>query len=209
MKLKFILVAGLAFSAQTAFATDGPVKMHPIKDYCVKYDLSGSMVSGTSEIFSRNYGRIVVTRDNIKTGFGGFSKSQISHKTAIGDVIYNIDQKKMTGTRTNLDNPMSGNLKNVDQKDFANSMISALGYVDTGADKTVAGSLCNVYSGQLGTACFTPKGVALETSTFGTSMIANYFEEGCRGDDADFTLYKRAKISEGPDVNEIMKMLGR
>ena len=196
-----------ALLSQYAFAADGPVKLHPLKDYCVKYDLSGSMVSGTSEIYSRDYGRIVVTKDETKIGFGGFSKTQTSHITTIGPDIYNINPKKMTGQKAK--NPVYDSVKDADQKDLANSVIGALGYTDTGADKTVAGTLCNVYSGPLGSACFTPKGVALETNVMGTSMFATYYEEGCRGDDADFTLYKRAKITDAPDISEILKMMGQ
>ena len=207
MRRKFILSASLALCASTALAADGPVKMHPVKDYCVKYDLSGSMVSGTSEIYSRDYGRIIVTKDNTKAGFGGFSQTTISHNTTIGPDIYNINPATMTGSKAK--NPVYDSVKNVDQKDLANSTLTALGYTDTGTDKTIAGTMCNVYSGQLGTACFTPTGVALETNVMGTSMVANYYQEGCRGDDADFTLYKRAKITDAPDMSEIMKMMGR
>ena len=207
MKYTLLLAFGLSLSASIAFAAEGPVKMSPIKDYCVKYDLFGPMVNGTSEIYSRDYGRIIVTKDKTKTGFGGFSKTKESHNTTIGPDIYNINPKKMTGSKAK--NPVYDSVKDMDQKNLANSTITALGYSDTGVDKTIAGTMCNVYSGQLGQACFTPKGVALETNVMGTSMLANYYKEGCRGDDADFTLYKRAKIIDAPDISEIMKMLGK
>jgi len=207
MKLSLILAASLALCASAAMAADGPVKLHPVKDYCLKSTLSGSMVSGTSETYSRDYGRIVVTKDKTKAGFGGFSQTTESHNTTIGPDIYNINPKTMTGSKAK--NPVYDTVKNADQKNLANSTITALGYTDTGVDKTIVGTMCNVYSGPLGSACFTPRGVALETNVMGTSMIATYYKEGCRGDDADFTLYKRAKITDAPDISEILKMMGQ
>ncbi len=173
------------------------LKLHPLKQYCVEYNHEGTL-SGTSKQCIRDWGAETFTIENLKVGFAGITQDQNAHKIVIGKKVYNIDPSKMTGTVT--DNPFYDALSQADPENLSNSMMNALQMEDTGEDKEVAGTMCNVMkSAQVGSACFTDDMVMLEQDVMGVRQIATSVDLSSGGSDADYRLYEKATITDGPD----------
>lgn len=124
----------------------------------------------------------------------------------IGKKVYNIDPEKMTGTVT--DNPFYDTLSQADPEQLSQSMLNAMQLLDTGEDKEVAGTMCNIMqSSQDGSACFTDDMVMLEQDVMGVRQIATSVDLDSGGSDSDYHLYEKATITEGPDVGAILDNL--
>ena len=182
------------------------IKFHPEKQFCVEYSHEGTL-SGTSKNCSRNWGAESVTIENMKIGIGGFSQEQNSHKITIGDTIYVIDPAKMTGTKTK--NPIYKDLSKTDPIQLGKAMMEQLQMNDTGEDKDIAGISCNVLKSDAlgGGGCFTDNMVMLELDMMGAKQVATKVDLNSGGDDADYRLYEKAEITDGPDVGAIMDQL--
>ncbi|MBV1918438.1 MAG: hypothetical protein KUG65_10330 [Sphingomonadaceae bacterium] len=181
------------------------IKFHPQEEFCVEYNHSG-MISGTSKQCMRKWGTEIVAIEKFVVGMGGFSQQKNAHNITLGDQIYVIDPVKMTGTVTK--NPLFEGLSETDPIALGKAMMASWNMNDTGADKTIAGTQCNVMdSPQMGSVCLTDNMVMLEQSFMGTSQIATKVDLTSGGDEADYLLYKKAKLTDGPDVAKILEAL--
>ncbi len=186
----------------------GGLKFHPLKQFCVEYAHSGSMMNGTSKMCSRKYGRETFTISNFEIGIAGITQSQNQHAITIEDKIYNIDRVKMTGMVA--ENPNYDLMKGSQGQDLAQSFFQIMDYTDTGEIKTIAGTKCNVFiSPSVGTACLTPDAVMLEQNFMGMGQVATSFTKSNGGDNADYMLYKKMTISEAPNLEDIMGKMGQ
>lgn len=188
------------------------VKLHPLKQFCVNYKMTGKMIKGTSEECSDNYGNKRYEIEHSKVGFGGFSQKQNTHKIYDGDKIKVIDLDKNTVTIAT--NPayddIKESMKNADPKDVSASFIAAIGFIPTDKHKTIAEHDCLVYeSPQIGKMCMTPDGVILEQKAMGVGKIATAVSLNSSGDPANYTADKNLPVTEAPDVGSILENLGR
>ena len=210
MKLTLILVASMAMTLglpANHAAADGSIKLHPIKQYCVDYTHTGPMMGGTSKMCSRKFGLESYTISKTTISVFGITQEDNKHTIVMGKKIYNINPATMTGTV--IDNPMYDVIAKKKSQDLAQGIFDAMDYRDTGVEKDIAGTKCKVFaSAQVGTACLTPKAVMLEQEVMGVGQVATRYTESESGNDADYDLYKKAKISELPNLQEIMKKMG-
>ena len=181
------------------------VKFHPQENFCVEYEASGP-ISGTSLECMRNWGTERVEIEDYEIGFGGFTQTQNAHNIYIGDQIYNINPDTLTGTVTT--NPLYQDLSETDAIALGQAMMEDMGMVDSGEDKEIAGLSCNVMtSPQLGSVCLTDNVVMLEQNFAGQNRIATSVDLTSGGPDENYTLFERAEITEGPDVEAILEGL--
>ena len=197
-----------AFSARSSADDSTPI-LHPVEAACIEYEMSGQMQQGTSTRCHRDFAYEQYEIQNISIGFGGFSQSQNKHNIIIGNTIYSIDLDTNTGTQTI--NPMYDGivaaLQDTDPADMADAFIAAMGFTATGATKTVADTICNMYSsGMMGTMCLTDNGLLLEQSVMGTTQTAVSVSIGEGGDDDNYTLYQTVPITDGPDLSNMLNL---
>ena len=205
-----IIATPLLMFSLTCYSKEGSsIKMSIPKQFCVEYKMTGKMIQGTTRTCARDYGKESFTITKSKIGFGNFTKKEHKHSITINQKIYNIDPVKMTGTVT--DNPMAESIKSGDSEAMAQQMIESMNYIDTGKVKTIIGNVCRVYESQMaGTACFTDRAVMLEQEMLGMGgQIAIFYSETESGNDEDYTLYKKIKIVDVPNFNDILKNLRR
>ena len=191
------------------------IRLHPVKEACITYEMTGEMMSGTTTRCHRKWAFEQYEIQDFSVGFGGFTQAQKSHSITIGDTIYAIDVEAGTGTKTT--NPMYADLveemKDADVDDMTTAFISALGMQRTDQTKTIANTKCRVYqSQQMGTVCMTDDGLMLETVFMGMGQIATSVKKGDGGDSANYELYKKVTITDGPDLSQglegLMEQLG-
>jgi len=204
-----------ACGGQNAQAPDGEtgdgedaetfVKFHPQENFCVTYEQSG-MLSGTSTECMRKWGTERVEIEDFVVGIGGMTQPQKAHKIYIGDKIYNIDTDAMTGTVTT--NPLYQNLSQTDPVALGEAMMASWGMVDSGEDKDIAGTQCNVMnSPQMGSVCLTDNLVMLEQTFMGTTKTATAVDLTSGGPDSNYSLFEQVELTEGPDVGAILETL--
>ena len=201
--MKTLIFISLAFLMLNITTQAGNPKLHPVKEMCVHYELTGQMQNGSQITCHRDYGYEKYDIMNITIGVAGFTQSQNTHNITIGETIYAIDLDKNSGTKTS--NPMYHNIASAmegkDPDEMSDTFIASMGYQATGESKNIADHECNVYSGQLGTLCLTENGIMLEQSVMGNSTIATEVTIGASGDDENYSLYEHVSISEGPDLS--------
>lgn len=189
-----------------AQAGDKSVKLHPVKAACIDYEMSGQIMNGTTKRCHRDYAHEVFEIQKLKMGIAGFTQSQNQHNITIGDIIYSINLSTNSGTKTK--NPMYDSLvssmKGKSAKEMSNAFVAGMGYSPTGATKKIADHNCNVFnSAQMGNVCLTEDGLMLEQNFMGNTTKAVNVAVGEAGDDANYTLYKKVPISEGPDLSNM------
>ena len=195
----------IAFTS-SAITFAAPPKLHPIEEACVTYAMSGQMQNGAITRCHREHGHEQYGIQQITIGIAGFTQSQNTHNITVGDTIYAINLEKNTGTKTK--NPMYESLvssmQGNDAEEMSDSFISAMGYSHTGETKTIAEHECDVYnSAQAGTLCLTTEGLMLEQTILGNATTAVSVAIGESGDDANYTLFERVSITEGPDLSNL------
>lgn len=200
------VISFFAALAALASADDTTPILHPVEAACIDYVSSGQMQQGTTTRCHRKNAYEAYEIMNMTVGFGGFTQSQNQHNITIGNTIYSIDLSTNTGTKTI--NPMYDQLVNAmqgtDPADTADAFMAAMGFTATGATKTIADVVCNVYnSAMMGTVCFTDDGLMLEQSFMGNTQLAVSVSIGDGGDDANYTLYQTVPISAGPDLSNM------
>lgn len=184
---------------------DVAVKFHPLEQFCVEYDNQGLM-SGKTVQCQRKWGAESYTIEDTVIEVGDITRHQKSHNITIGDMIYAINPETMTGTKTK--NPLYEKLAEADVEQLAKSMMAAMQFEDTGEDKQIAGNTCNVLKSPMGMAgCYTDTMVPLEISGMGLTRVATSVDLDNGGDDANYTLYEQAEITEGPDLGAILDNL--
>ena len=204
-----LAIACLAASTIAAQGADTP-RLHPVKAACVTYEMTGPMQSGSMVRCHRKHGYEQYEIQNVKISVSGFSQVTHQHAITIGDTIYSIDLKTKTGTKTK--NPFYENISNALKDSSAEEMsqrfISAMNFRATGQTKTIAGHECEIYrSPQIGEACLMPNGLMLEQSVMGMGQTATEVTLGDGGDDANYRLYETVEITDGPDVENLLKQL--
>lgn len=209
MKTTFTLAAiGLCLGTTTlAHAADQ--QFHPLEQYCVWYEHTGTMMTGESQMCMRKHGQESFTISQTGISMMGITQNQNTHTITIGDKIYNINLDTMTGTETT--NPMYEGLSNADPEDLTAKIMAGLGLTDTGQDKDIAGVTCNILSSaQMGSACFTDDMIMLEQDIMGNTQTATQVDLDSGGDDANYNLHNSSDVtmSEGPDINQILQGLG-
>ncbi len=204
--LKVVTVAFfvVACSGPTT-GNNGTPMLHPVEAVCIEYTMSGAMQNGTSTKCHRDFGYEQYEIQSTSVGFAGFTQTQNQHTIMIGDQIYAINLQTNTATQTT--NPMYAGivsaLENTTPEQMAATFFNAMGYTLTGATKTIADTLCKVYSSPMaGTTCLTDDGLLLEQSTMGMmTQTATSVSMGNGGDDANYTLYQNVPVSQGPDLS--------
>ena len=199
--LVYVIFLGLLVLSSFVHATP---KLHPVKEACVSYEMSGQMQNGTTTRCHRKYGYEQYEIQNITVGIAGFTQTTNQHTITIGDTIYAIDLDKNTGTKTK--NPMYEglveNMQDKDPKEMSDAFIQGMGFNPTGTSQSIAGHECNDYnSAQLGTVCLTDDGLMLKQEVFGNTTLATNVNMGESGDDANYELYENVSITEGPDLS--------
>ena len=197
-------------AAGAAHAADTP-KLMPIEKACVDYQHAGQMMNGTSKRCFRNWGYEMVEIQTLTIGIAGFSQSQNQHVVTIGDQIYSINLDTNTGTvATNpLYQGVVDAVADADPAEFGQTMLAAMGYVPSGATKTIAGSQCTMYnSPQLGSVCAIPESaIVLEQSFMGNTQTATNVDTSTGGPDADYVRHQSAEIGAAPNLGDIMQMM--
>lgn len=197
-------------------AEDSTPKLHPVEKACIVYESTGQMMNGEITRCHRDYAYEVYEIQTLQMGFAGITQTQNQHAITIGDTIYSINLDTMTGTQTI--NPMYAGLvsalQDADPDQMATAFMSGMGFTPNGQKKTIESTDCDVYSSaQLGTVCMTPDGLMLEQSFMGNVQIATTVSIGDGGDDANYTLYQNATITQGPDLSNglqgILDQLGQ
>jgi hypothetical protein len=197
------LIAG--FGTQS-FADDSTPKLHPVEAACIDYEMSGQMQKGTSTRCHRDFAYEQFDIQQMSIGFGGFSQKQNMHNIVIGNTIYAINLDTNSGTKTI--NPMYEQivsaLQDAGPEEMAVAFIAAMGFTTTGESRTIAGTMCEVYSSAMvGTMCLTKSGLLLQQSVMGNTQTAVKVSIGDGGDDADYELYLTVPITEGPDLSNM------
>jgi len=208
MKTRTIGTVVALISSFTAIsvADDSTPKMHPLEAACIEYEMSGQMQQGKSRQCHRDFAYEQFTIQETKVRFGGFSKTQNTHNIVIGKTIYAIDLSTNTGTK--MVNPMYDAiidaLQDSDPEDMTEAVFAAMGFVATGASKTIAGAQCKVYnSDMIGTMCISDNGLMLEQIVMGNTQIATSVSIGESGDDADYLLYQSVPITDAPAMPDM------
>lgn len=201
-----VFVVLLSVPSSMVIADDSTPQLHPVESACINYEMSGQMQSGTTLRCHRDFAYEAFEILDLSIGFGGFSQTQNQHNITIGDQIYAIDLNTNTGTQTT--NPMYAGivaaLQDTDPEDMGAAFIAAMGFTATGATKTIADTVCNVYSsGMMGTMCLTDNGLMLEQAVMGNTQTAVSVSIGNGGDDANYTLYQTVPITDGPDLSNM------
>lgn len=184
-------------------------KLHPVEEVCVSYEMTGQLQNGTTTRCHRDYGYEQYEIQNITVGISGFTQTTHQHTITIGDTIYAIDLEKNTGTKTK--NPMyQGLVDGMGEKDpeeMSAAFIESMGFRSAGTSQEVAGHTCNDYSSaQMGSVCLTDDGLMLKQEVFGNTTTATNISMGDAGDAANYELYKKVSISEGPDLSKGFNM---
>lgn len=205
MKYLILTIATIAFIQ----ASHASPKLHPIKEVCVTYEMTGQMQNGSTTRCHRDYAYEQYEIQNITVGIAGFTQTQHQHTITIGDTIYAIDLTKNTGTKTT--NPMyqglADSMEGKDPQEMSDAFIQSMGFTPTGTSKEIVGHKCNTYnSAQLGTVCLTEDGLMLEQNFLGNVTTATSVSVGDSGDDANYELYKNVTITEGPDLSQGFNM---
>ena len=204
-----ILTATITFAMASMVITPDQanadaVKMHPIKQVCVDYEMKGQMMNGTSTRCHRKYGYEQYELQNMKVGFGGFTQSQNQHVITVGDTIYSVDLATKTATKTK--NPYYDQIRAAVERERAanltREMTKSLGYQPKNEKKTISGLSCEVYtSSQLGDVCLTGDGLLLEQAFMGNVQRAVKVRMDDAGDVALYKMPEGVTVSDGPDLS--------
>jgi NADH:ubiquinone oxidoreductase subunit D len=200
LKVTFFLL--LFCPGYLVYADKTPI-LHPVEEVCVEYKHSGQIMNGKSTRCHRKNAYEQYEIQDFKMGIGGFSQSQKQHTITIGDTIYSINLVTNLGTKTK--NPMyeslSTALKKSSPEKMAESFNKAMGFQPTGKSKKILELTCEVYSSpQMGNVCTTKDGLMLEQQFMGNNVraVKVSFDEG---EEENYELYKKVKITEGPDLS--------
>lgn len=193
-------------AAWSAGAAQSAEKLHIVEAYCIDYEHSGPMMSGTSKECLRKWGMEQTTWENTSISMGAFSQKQNQRTISSGKTIVSFDPKTMQGTKT--DNPyfeaMAGAAAETGPKEFADKMVSQLGFTANGETKNVAEETCNVYTGQMGSMCMTEDGLTLETNIAGMVKRATKVNRDSGGTDADYVIPEGITFTQIPDLGNFM-----
>jgi len=90
-------------------------------------------------------------------------------------------------------------------------MMDALNMQDTGEDKTIAGTKCNILTSQFGSGCYTDNMIMLEQDVMGMKQVATKVDLKSGGPDSGYNRHKKGDVtkSDAPDVNKILEQMGR
>ncbi len=182
-------------------------KLHVLEQYCVEYEHTGAMQSGTSKECIRKWGLEQTQWDNTKISMGAFSQESNQRVITKGKTVISFDPATLQGTK--MDNPFYDSIAEAAQKegaqDFAQSMIQAMGFQPTDQTKEIAGETCNVYSGQMGAMCMTEDGLTLETNIAGMTKKATKIDRSTGGSDADYVIPDGLTFTEVPNLGDLMQ----
>ena len=182
-------------------------KLHVLEKYCVDYEHTGAMQSGTSKECIRKWGLEQTQWDNTQITMGAFSQSNNQRMITKGRTTVSFDPETLEGTK--MDNPFYDSIAEAAQKegadDFAQSMIQAMGFKPTDDTKEIAGETCAVYSGQMGAMCMTKDGLTLETNVAGMIKKATKIDRTTGGSDADYVIPEGLTFQEVPDLGELLQ----
>lgn len=204
MKIRILASVGLVAGAALATpAKAADPALHPVEEVCIRLNMKGQLMNGTTLRCHRKNGFEQFEIQNIEIGIGKIRQKQKQHSITIGDTVYAIDTATMTGTKTT--NPMYHSMikamEGRSPEEFGRGLFISMGFAPTGERKTVAGVDCVVYSSPgLGSSCVSPDALTLEQDVLGNKMIAveiNY--DG--GKDEDYRLYEKVEIRQGPDLS--------
>lgn len=194
------LVAGVAIAAP-AMAAD-PV-LHPVEEVCIRFNMKGQLMNGTTLRCHRKNGFEQFEIQNIEMGIGNIKQKQKQHIITIGDTVYAIDTATGTGTKTA--NPMFQTMVTAMEghspEEFGRSLFTSMGFAPSGERKTVAGIECEVYSSAgLGSSCVSADALTLEQDVLGNKMTAvEVSYDG--GKEEDYRLYEHIELRQGPDLS--------
>ncbi len=182
-------------------------KLHIVEKYCIEYEHTGAMQTGTSKECLRNWGLEQARWENTTMKVAGFSQSQNQRSITKGKSIVNFDPQTLQGTK--MDNPyydaMAGAAQEKGPKEFADQMISAMGFSATDQTKEIAEENCKVYSGQMGSMCMTEDGLTLETNIAGMVKTATKVDRSSGGADADYVIPEGVTFTEVPDLGKLLQ----
>lgn len=214
MKTALLLTVGLLLSVSACNKSadakpSDDTKLHPQKEYCVWYEHSGQMMSGTSQMCSRKHGRESFTITNTSVGMMGVTQKQSQHSIIKGNKIINIDLDAKTYTVA--DNPIYDEMSETDAKQLGEQMMAALNMTDTGQDKMIAGTTCNVLTSQFGLGCYTDSMIMMEQEVMGNKQIATKVDLSYGGPDTGYNRHKQGDLTEtqAVDINDLLKRMGQ
>lgn len=187
-----------------AAPSNGTPRLHPVKEVCIRYEMTGQMMNGDTTRCHRKYAYEQYEIQNTTIGVAGLTQTQNQHTITIGDTIYAIDLQAGTGTKTA--NPMYAGLVSALDKStpeqMAETFIASMGFTPNGQSKVVAGQDCAVHTAaQMGAVCLTDDGLMLEQNFMGNVQSAVSVSRGDGGADENYTLYETVPITEGPDLS--------
>jgi len=190
---------------------DAGYKRYRTKSAMVEYELSGAR-KGTETLYFDQWGMREAKHTSAETSFSGFSRKENSLTVMDGEWIYAIDLDRKTGTKTK--NPL---LKEITDKHGTKDLgeIGERIMKQTG-EKTgtgdVAGKLCDIWEVKnLGTKTWVWNGVPLKVQTkmAGLEMTttATRVKEGATIPEDKFAVPAGVRITEGPDVKDVLQRM--
>ena len=182
-------------------------KLHIVEKYCIEYEHTGAMQTGTSKECLRNWGLEQARWENTTMKVAGFSQTQTQRSIVKGKSVVNFDPQTLKGTK--MDNPYYDAMAEAAQKkgpkEFADQMISAMGFSPTDQTKEIAGETCNMYSGQMGAMCMTEDGLTLETNIAGMVKTATKVDRSSGGADSDYVVPEGVTFTEVPNLGNLLQ----
>ncbi len=199
--------------AVNAWADD--VRLHPLREFWIKYKQDGMMMKGEIISQCRNWCNEAAETKKIKISTGGMTQVQNSRSVTIKDKIYNTDLD--TGRTTVVRNPMYESIvksvKRKGVKDLNESMLSAWGFRPTDNVRTIAGEKCRDYKSDqmMGvTNCYTDDGLALRTEAPGMVQVAIEFKRNDPGDETAYEIPNNPVQLESeaqPGMNQLEEIM--
>jgi hypothetical protein len=208
---KAAVVIGAGVAAFSVDAAD--VRMHPLEAYWVKYNYQGMMEGEVIEQ-CRNWCNERVETRHLKLSLGGLNQLQDERIIAVGEDIYNVDERQGTVTKTK--NPMwSGIVEQVEAggaESTFDAWMNAMGFHPTGSTRTIAGEACDDYVSQQmmnANSCITKDGLTLRSEVAGAIQSAVEVHRGDPGDLAAYEIPAEAPTEEevATSVEELQKMI--
>ncbi len=188
-------------------ATASNLKLHLVEKYCIEYEHSGAMQSGTSKECLRKWGQEQSHWENTTVNMGGFSQSANQRSIMQGKSMVSFDPETMQGTK--MDNPMFDTIAQAAQdqgtENFVDQMVAAMGFSATEQTKEIAGESCTVYAGQMGAMCMTSDGLTLETTIGPIVRRATSVDRTTGGTDEDYVIPDGITFTEMPDLGNFLQ----
>ncbi len=203
----------LAFGVLGSMSVAAQKILHPAKQYCAVYEVSG-MEKGTYTVCQRNHSDRY-EKYATQIGFGPFKQSNNKHSIFLDEYIFTYEEgKDAFRTKNPIYPQLAEGMKDKDPeaKDpeaVGFAFMNAMGFTSTGENKNVNGVPCSVFNSPgLGKVCYTDDWIMAEQSVMGQTTTITSLSREDLGDESMFDPEAwGVDIVEGPDLNAVLEGL--